>query len=1122
MTYSQDLHMIQRLSLLFWFIYLGCSSCLIGQQACFPIKQNNMWGLMNADGKIVQAPVYDAIGEFQHFGYAVMQQHGRVGLLNATGQELLPSRYEDLKILDSLFIAVMRDGAWSVIHINGHQVLGSGYEQVEVPAQGYLAFAKSGKWGLVDERGAVLAPPRYDQISCFSQQYFSIWEGSRQGLITRDGRIVLAPVATDIQIEKDSLICFEQDRKWGAATPDGVIRVLPAFNTYQAMEHGFIAWYSESGAKAYSMNCRRMITPAFADGFYAFSPRYLLFKKNRQLGLLNWCGQLVFPAQYDEIQPFTDSLFRVNQNGQWGLAFPGGELAMPPSYDYIAPPTGAVSLVKKDGLYGVCNLEGRPLVKTAYHRITLEKNQAKAYQQTPGEGEALTLFAFTANGQLQSGQALSQQHFQVKVGHASRPLAPEPSLEQQRRLRYFEWFYSPEQDRWGMRKLSDGSVQIEPMFTSIAVEPALGFTLVGLPKSVTYQFDRTAFRFEQVFGLVNNELGLIVTELDLLHLQVEDFKKGSRLARCTFSNGTQGLIDRQGKIHRQGLAFVGPFSDDGLARFSFAGQLSGALEPKHHLGMLSEFLQGMSAPSIMTDYTQHDQKFRASAYLTCEDCEWGYLDTTGQVAIAPAFTFAEDFTEGAGIVACGDKWGLINRAGRMVIECQYDEVQLMSNAGRSMVKVYKKEPKYGLIDTLGQLAVSAVYDEIAHFSEGRLAVQRNGLWGFVNLDGQEVIPCRFREVQNFSMGLAAVRLGHEWGFIDKLGHIAIDFEFKRAGNFSHGLAWALTENGAGYIDESGHFRITPQFDRAYDFQWGLARVIDNGLYGLIDINGTFVQRPRFSAVSAFDENGLAIARYGNNKVKYALLDRSGALQAQGDFQEIEPFHEGLAVAKGKNGYGYINTKGEWAIEARYSKAGHFAEGLAPVQLDGQCGYINAQGTVAIPFQYTRCQPFEDGRAVVYQGLRKAGLIDRQGQEIIQPSVNRLLNFQEGRGLVRDNQYRFYYITEEASPYKGYYEQATEFQHGVAVVQVNGKWGIINQKGIEIIPPRYDKIERFENGYAKVRIQGFSGLADLDGKVLVQPDYEYISYAGQGLFRVEKGGEIGYFDEKGEWVWALAK
>ncbi|MEL7427058.1 MAG: WG repeat-containing protein, partial [Bacteroidota bacterium] len=164
--------------------------------------------------------------------------------------------------------------------------------------------------------------------------------------------------------------------------------------------------------------------------------------------------------------------------------------------------------------------------------------------------------------------------------------------------------------------------------------------------------------------------------------------------------------------------------------------------------------------------------------------------------------------------------------------------------------------------------------------------------------------------------------------------------------------------------------------------------------------------------------------------------------------------------------------------------------------------------------------FNGGRAVVYQGIKNAGIVGVNGEVIVQPSLDRLLEFQEGRGLMRDDKYRFYYITEQTNLYDGYYQQASAFRHGVAVVQIDGKWGIINQKGIEIIPPKYDHIDDFENGYAKVKIEGYNGLSNLDGELIVQPNYEFISYAGEGLFRVEQGDKVGYFDSQGNWVWEL--
>ena len=134
----------------------------------------------------------------------------------------------------------------------------------------------------------------------------------------------------------------------------------------------------------------------------------------------------------------------------------------------------------------------------------------------------------------------------------------------------------------------------------------------------------------------------------------------------------------------------------------------------------------------------------------------------------------------------------------------------------------------------------------------------------------------------------------------------------------------------------------------------------------------------------------------------------------------------------------------------------------------------------------------------------------------------MIDFNDGRGLVRDGNYRFYYINEDNRLYKGYYQSAEAFHDGVAAVKKRGKWGLINDNGIELIPPKYDKVETFSNGFAKVRITQFSGVATKSGKIIAEPKYEYISYAGNGIFRVEEGDKVGYFDSNGQWIWKLQR
>lgn len=1066
------------------------------------------------------SPEYEAIGEFKRFGYAVMQRAGGVGLLDQKGRELVRPGYEDLKVLDSTLIAVRERGEWKVIDLQGRIVLDRGYERVQVWDNRYLAYRRDGKWGVVDHRGRELAPARYDEIAMEKQHYFLTRQGKELGLLSVRGEEILSNIAVEVNILSDSLFFYRRGNLWGAVDRNGRQLVAPEYDSFTRVSDSFIKLVSDGRYSLYSVPCKRIVNDSGYEDFYAFSLRYVMVRLGKKLGLLDWCGQLILTPRYSEIQMYAGASFRVNYQGKWGVVGADDRQLVPFQYDYIAPLRGSVCLIKQGRSFGVVNEKGEQVVEPVYDRIELEDHLAKAFRTNDSGRESLTLFHFDAEGRVRDNSRFAQ-HFQITIAGNSQTANRIGETENVYLLEDFEWFYAPEADRWGLRRLQDGSIQIEPVFHYVETDLELGLTLVGIQKNERYEFERTTFRFDMAYGLVKNDLGLLVTELEFWDIRLDDFRKGYPLARCVFSNGRHGLIDRIGRVVRRDLAYIGDFHD-GVARMSVQGRLSGSMKSGHALEPLQSYLSDLRARAYMMDYTQYDQLFQSEAELTCEDCQWGYLDTSGQIVVNPRYTFARDFVNEVGIVECEGKWGMVNRGGTELIPCRYDGIQFLENTGNRIVQVYIKEPKYGLIDTLGQIAVNAVYDEIGSFSEGRLSVQRNGMWGFVDRNGLEVIPCRFREVQNFSEGLAAVKLGNNWGFIDKQGHIEIDFNYLRAGNFQNGLAWVYTNEGAGYINQEEEFVIPTAFDRAHDFHQGVARVMVDNKYGLIDTRGRWIQRPRYTDIAPFDRHGLAIVTYGNSSVRYSLINLEGYMVTHSPYREIGPFHEGLAPVKDRNAYGFIDTTGRLVIPCEYSKVSKFSEGRAAVQRDGACGYITRTGESIVDFTFTKCLDYDGGKAVVYQGIRRAGLVDTEGNIVLEPSVDRLLTFQEGRGLVRDDHYRFYYITEQADLYDGYYQRASAFRHGVAVVQVDEKWGVINQRGIEIIPPKYDRIESFEDGFAKVRIQGFSGLSNLQGELIVQPNYEYISYAGEGLFRVEQGDRIGYFDADGEWVWGLSK
>ena len=64
-----------------------------------------------------------------------------------------------------------------------------------------------------------------------------------------------------------------------------------------------------------------------------------------------------------------------------------------------------------------------------------------------------------------------------------------------------------------------------------------------------------------------------------------------------------------------------------------------------------------------------------------------------------------------------------------------------------------------------------------------------------------------------------------------------------------------------------------------------------------------------------------------------------------------------------------------------------------------------------------------------------------------------------------------------------YDFIHAYQEDRAVVELDGKLGIIDRSGKEIVPPKYDFIRVYQEGRAVVRLDGKYGVIDGDGNII---------------------------------------
>jgi hypothetical protein len=179
----------------------------------------------------------------------------------------------------------------------------------------------------------------------------------------------------------------------------------------------------------------------------------------------------------------------------------------------------------------------------------------------------------------------------------------------------------------------------------------------------------------------------------------------------------------------------------------------------------------------------------------------------------------------------------------------------------------------------------------------------------------------------------------------------------------------------GFVDRTGRFVVAPKYFAAWPFKEGLALVVTSGpWHPLGNESGDF----RLARITYIDGSGreirapISVRRASSFSDGRAVVVPDKVMRIKG------------GCAKG----GYLNTRGEWAIEPQFDDLSDFSEGLAAVNIGANCGmggkwgYIDKDGRVAIPFDFLSAGQFSDGRACVERKQGESVVINRAGNVVV--------------------------------------------------------------------------------------------------------------------------------------------
>lgn len=116
----------------------------------------------------------------------------------------------------------------------------------------------------------------------------------------------------------------------------------------------------------------------------------------------------------------------------------------------------------------------------------------------------------------------------------------------------------------------------------------------------------------------------------------------------------------------------------------------------------------------------------------------------------------------------------------------------------------------GFVNKTGKEVIACQYDETLNFVDGIVGVKKNGKWGYINSKNETVIPFEYDDAFGAGGGLAAVGKNGKYGLVDYNNNIVVPMEYDDMSSFVGGVAYAIkdgllyiiTEVGGGWQQDS--------------------------------------------------------------------------------------------------------------------------------------------------------------------------------------------------------------------------------------------------------------------------------------------------------------------------------
>ena len=924
-------------------------------------------GLIDAKGKRVQRLQYDAI-DYAMYGYR-SKLEGKYGTIDNQGKTILEPQFDDIVLLDKQrgLEQVCMEGKWGILK-DGLEVLTLGFDHritfLQNGSSGkpdlYLARQK-GKVGVVTSYGQFLVPCVYDDISMASSgAYYITLLNNKYGAVTLKMTEIFAPVLDSRPFIGEDVFKIHYDGKFYAANINGSVPFEDCSDLYYTFKPDEYATTPSVPAwsktflieenlldRQVDMDNARLLSEIMEK--YAYDPVKAQEDESRPKGYMT-----KIPDGIVERYGICDGGRFVHASGTvsdyesgYHNLYYRARLSSGTEIHLVSVPSTGEFLITKEG--------DQFSLKSALEKFNVREFDGiypKDCAMLSGD-RIMVRFAFIRPASMKEYPLVETDPAYLPVSSYGISLhngGSDPSVETHAvivfdvdSLAAVSFAQLPDSGDYIMEGSMFGGFYTHATGSVIADEKS---PLIRYDRNGNKDWEFRPRGGETFYSMeeTENYIYLCGSTKNSMHYGVE--------VPFVVQLSKRGVREKELSKDFQNARFTGLICKDYLIYAKTSYLKDKATGPDYYPHFVLEDLGdnfGVRPKCVWEDW---GGGILGGCGLVSHEGEWlnTLILTPDQMCTAFDWEFT-GFSSDHLIVRHMGKYGLMDRAGEMVVEAKYDLLEALENPG--FIKA-SNDDLFGVIDVNGNVIVPLEYDYVGRMSEDIIIVRKDGMYGFYDKQGILVAPIEYKEIREFVGGMARFRGVKKFGFINTKGEYVVDPFSDETENFKEDACLVTINNKVGLVNLKGDWIAAPMYEDGGSFSGGYAYLAQAGKYGYVDKSGEFVIPMKYSGASDF-----------------------------------HPLY-GLACVSENGLWGVIDVRGNYVVPAQFDEVSVTADGYICAQKDGRYGVFSSSGRAIYPVECDNID-FEPSKNLFTYGAVNARLngqrirIDQQGNAVYQYS-----------------------------------------------------------------------------------------------------------------------------------------